>query len=272
MESFILFPFVVLRRRVGTLLPPAISILFLVAFLILVGGIREPKALLEKTDYYLGGTLYLSAANLTAYNDVSTNIQIPLIRLGGIAEKTNIGELMGANPPNFLLVFIVLFLGFISYSMVARIVYDFKLNNPSFLGLTGINVATVFLSLMAAFLMIFISSFYWGGLKLLVMINFGIFFTFIIPYAAAGEPLGESVYRGFKFISQNLGRVVATYIGCMGVAIMVPIALLLFTTPLIINLESTTVATLLKIFLGLVSIIFALFYQMVLCSAAIFKE
>jgi hypothetical protein len=159
----------------------------------------------------------------------------------------------------------------LSYAVIARSIYN-VLFEGSGSAIGGINIATIILSMLASFLMIFISSFSLGGFKLVLILNFGIFFTFSMPYAASGEPLGESIFKGFKFLSKNLGKVVATYIGSMGAAIMAPIALLIFTTPLLVNLESNTVTTLLKIFLGLFSVMFALFYQMALCSVAVFGQ
>ncbi len=272
MESFLMAPFKIARKRIGLVLVPAIPVLFLMAYFVMMGGVGEPTALLEKTDEYLGGTMYLSAANLTAFNELSTNVQIPIIRLGGIAEVSDISELNSPLSANFLLVFTVLFLGFVSYAVVARSVSSLIGQDKKGSSLKGINPATIVLSLIAAFLMIFITSFSLGGFKLLLMINFGLFFTFSIPFAAAGEPLGESIFKAFRFMSKNLGRVIASYIGCMGAAIMIPIGLLIFTTPLILNLDSVTVTTLLKLFLGLLSLVFALFYQMALCAAAVFGE
>lgn len=271
MESFLLTPFKVARKRIGLVFAPAIPVLFLMAYFVMVSGVSEPVALLEQTDSYLGGTMYLSAANLTAFNELSTNVQIPIIRLGGIAEMSDIHELNSPFSANFILVFTVLFLGFISYAIVARSVSSL-IKNEKKGGLLGINPGTIILSAVAAFLMIFITSFSLGGFKLLLMISFGLYFTFSIPYAAAGDPLGESIFKGFKFLSRNPGRIVASYIGCMGAAIMIPIGLLIFTTPLILNLESVTVTTLLKLFLGLLSLILALFYQMALCAVAVFGK
>jgi len=272
MDSFVLYPFGVLRRKVAILAVPALPIMFLVLMLLLQGQATTPTKLLNSVDHYLGGTIYLSAANLTSYNDLSTNVLIPLIRLGGIASQTDGRDIPSGGDKNFIIVFITLFLGFLSYAMVCRAVFESKIRSESFLGIAGINSATLILAFLATFLIVFISSFSLGGFKLLLVINFGLFFTFSIPYAAAGQPLGESVYDGFRFLSKNLGKVVAVYVVCMGVAIMAPIGLLLFTTPLILNMNSVTVATLLKIFLGLFSIIFGLFYQQALCALAIFDE
>ncbi len=270
MDSFLLAPFYVLRKHIDILLAPAIPIVFLLAFLILTSDSNSTETVLNSTDYYLGGTMFLSASNLTAYNDISTNVQIPLIRLGGISEKTHIQELVSPNPSNFLLIFVVLFLGFISYVMVARAVYAINEEERTIMGLEGINGASIVLCLAAAFLMLFISSFSLGGFKLFLVISFGTYFTFSIPYAAAGQPLGESIFLGFKFMSQ-MGKIVAGYIGCMGAAIMIPIALLIFTGPLIINVEPA-VSDFLKLVLGLFGVIFALFYQMALCASVVFEK
>ena len=272
MESFVLYPFKILRKRISILATPAIPIVFLVLVLLLQGQGSSPTKLLNSIDNYLGGNIYLSAANLTSYNDLSTNVLIPLIRLGGIASQTDSGGIPSGGDKNFVIVFITLFLGFLSYAMVSRAVFESKIRSYSFLGIAGITSATVILSFLATFLIIFISSFSLGGFKLLLVINFGLFFTFSIPYAASGQPLGESIYDGFRFLTRNLGKVVAVYVVCMGVAIMAPIGLLLFTTPLILNLNSVTVTILLKIFLGLFSITFGLFFQQALCALAVFED
>jgi hypothetical protein len=266
MESFLMFPFKVMRRNIALVLAPALPIAFLVAFLVLSGSGSLPE-LLESTDSYLGGTLYLSAANLTAYNEFSSNVQLPLIRLGGIAVRTDIRE-AGSDPANFLLIFSILILGFLSYAVVCRAVHA-QISGSGDSGILGINPASIILSIVAAFLMVFISSFSLAGFALLLTIGFGVYFTFSIPFAARGDPLGESIFQGFGFISKNMGKIVASYIGSMGIAIMAPIGLLLFTTPLLINLESETVTTALKITLGLFAVIFALFYQMALCAGAV---
>jgi hypothetical protein len=273
--ELLLYPFKVLRRSFGSLLVPALPIVVLLGFILFFsGGVEDSSELLEKTDTYLGGSIYLSAANLTAYNEVSANIQLPLIRLGGIAESTNITEPLAGNYMNFMLAFVVLFLGFMSYAMVSRAVHSLRGDEPSSFGLSGINGPTIVISIAATLLMLFFSSFYLGGLRLLVIISFGIYITFTMPYASTGMPLGESIYRGFKFVSANMGRVVVAYIGSMGAAIMVPIGLLIFTTPLIVNLpqEQETVGNLLKITLGLFSIVIALFYQMALCASVVFDK
>jgi hypothetical protein len=271
MDSFFLYPLTLLRKNIAAVLIPSIPILFLVAYLVMSGG-SDPDLLLERTDDYLGGTIYLSAANLTAYNDISTNVQMPIIRVGGIADKTDIRELLdGSDPANFLLVFSILFFAFISYAMLSRAIYNLKATGHGSMGLEGINPAAIILSLLAVFLMVFISSFSLGGFKLLLMVSFGIYFTFSIPYAAAGEPLGESIFKAFGML-QKIGKVIAAYVSSMGIAIMMPIGLLLFTTPLILNLESPTVQTLLKLSLGLLSVVLALFYQMAMCATVAYEE
>ena len=264
-----MFPFRVLRKDIKLVLIPALPIIFLMIFLIFNGS-GEPQMLLNDTDSYLGGTLFLSAADLTAYNELSTNIQLPLIRLGGIAEKTSIGELVsGSNPANFILIFTILTLGFLSYSLVSRAVYNMVEEKEGSM-ILGINGPSIILSLLASFLILFIASFALAGFKLLLVLSFGAYFTFSIPYAAAGQPLGESIFSGFGFLSKNMPKMVSSYIGSMGIAIMAPVALLIFTTPILLNLDSPIVTTLLRIFLGLFAVVFALFYQMCLCAGAVF--
>jgi len=270
MTSLILAPFTVMRKKIWLVFVPAIPILFLLAFMVTFQGINDTASLLNQIDYYLGGDLHLSAADLTTYHNVSTNIQLPIIRLGGIAEKTNITELLSPDPTNFVMIFIVLFLAFLSYAVIARGVYS-VMSNQKVNALGGINLASIVLCIAAAVAILFISSFSLAGFKLLLIISFGIYFTFSIPYTAAGQPLGESLFQGFKFISAQLGKIVTSYIGGMGAAMMVPIALLIFTTPLLINMEPA-VGNMLKIILGLLSVVIALFYQMALCAAAVFQE
>jgi len=271
-DALLLYPFKLLRKKMILVFVPILPIVVLLAFLIFGTGATEPNTLLNATDSYLGETIYLSAANLTSFNNISTNVQIPLMRLGVIAEKAHIQELMGPDPKNVLLVFTILWLGFISYAIIANSVYSLEMGMKSPRGFAGINIASLILAAVAAFFMLFISSFSLGGFKLLLIIGFGSYFTFSIPYAASGQPLGESIFQGFKFMSSNLGKIVESYIGCMGAAIMVPIALLIFTAPIIINMESQTVTTTLKLALGLFSVVFALFYQMALCAGAVFYE
>ncbi|MBN2518464.1 MAG: hypothetical protein JXB14_06450 [Candidatus Altiarchaeota archaeon] len=271
MDSFVLFPFKVLREKISTLSISALPIIFLVFLVLLYTPNATPARLLASIDEYIGGTLYLSAANLTSYNDLSTNVLIPLIRLGGIASQTNIRDLGPQGIRDFTIVFTTLFLGFLSYAMVSRVMFERRARRETFLGTGGINGATVVLSFAAAFLILFISFFSLAGFKLLLVINFGLFFTFSIPFAAIGEPLGESIYDGFRFISKNLGKVIEVYIICMGVAIMAPIGLLLFTTPLILNMSSEFITILLKIFLGLFSVMFGLFYQQAICAQAVLE-
>lgn len=267
----LLSPFSVLRRNIAIVFAPAIPILFLLAFLVFSQGVHTSSSLLDATDSYLGMTVHLSAANILAFDNISTDIQIPLIRLAGIAEKTDIRELFSSDQSNFFVVFTVLFLGFISYSMVSRVVYSIKKNERSIFGLRGINPASIVLSLLAAFLMLFIASFSLGGFKLLLVITFGIYFTFSIPFAASGQPVGESIFQGFKFMSHT-SKIVTCFLGSMGAAVMVPIALLIFTAPLIINMESTSMTNILKLAIGLFAVVFGLFYQMALCASEVFAN
>jgi len=269
----LLFPFKVMRKKIAVVLAPAIPIIFLLLYVALAKEANTASELMNQTDYYLGGTMYFAVGNMTAYDALSTNIQLPIIKLGGIAEKTDIREI-GTNTPDFVLALMVLTFGFLSYAIVSRAVYlmSKEFNTKEAGMIAGINAATVILSLLAAFLMIFVSSFTLGGFKLMLMVTFGIYFTFSIPYAATGSPLGESLFQGFKFASSGLSKIIPAYIGSMGAAIMIPIALLIFTGPLLVNLQAGTVTTLVQLFVGLVSLVLALFYQMALCAGAVFNE
>jgi len=269
----LLFPFMLLRRKIAVILAPVIPILFLLLYIVFAKDTTTSSGLMNQTDYYLDGTMYFAIGDLMSYDNLSTNLQLPLIKLGGIAERADIRDI-GTNSPDFMLALMVLTFGFLSYAVVARAVYLMnKEPNTKEAGMiAGINIATIILSLVAALLMIFVASFTLGGFKLMLMLSFGIYFTFSIPYAAAGRPLGESLFQGFSFASSKLGKIVPAYIGSMGAAIMVPIALLMFTGPLLVNLESTTVTTLVKLSVGLFSLVFALFYQMALCAEAVFNN
>jgi hypothetical protein len=268
----VLSPVKVLRQKFFMLFVPAIPIAFLLAVIVATNGVPDNfSTLLNRTDSYLAMDVHLSAANITAFDNISTDIQIPLVRLGGIAEKTDIRELFSPDPFNFILIFVTLFLAFISYAMVSRAVYSMKSGAPSAGGLRGITPAAIALSLVAVFLMLFVSSFSLGGFRLLLVMTFGIYFTFSIPHAAAGKPFGESILQGFMFMSQSMGKVVVCFIGCMGAALMIPIALVIFTAPLIMNVEpGMTVA--LRLVLGLLAVVFGLFYQMALCASAVFDK
>ncbi len=266
----LLSPFKVLRRSAGAALVPGIPIVCLLLYIVAMRGVTDPTAMMLTTDSYLGGNMYLAAADLTAYNNLSTNMQMPIIRLGGIAEKSNFMSFMDGRSDitEFMFTFLVLFLGFLSYAMICRVIYSSLKGSPEMFGGKGITPASLALSAIAAFLMLFFASFYLGGLKLLVVISFGIYFTFAMPFAALGMPLGESMFRGFKFVGSGMSSMIICYIGCMGAAVMVPVALWIFLSPLVVNLPASqaAVGTLLKVFLGLFSVVFALFYQMALCA------
>ena len=55
-----LAPFNVMRRDIAVILVPAIPILFLMAFLVLPQSGWTQAGVLNQTDKYLGGTMYLS--------------------------------------------------------------------------------------------------------------------------------------------------------------------------------------------------------------------
>jgi hypothetical protein len=196
---------------------------------------------------------------------------MPQVRLGGIADKTDIREFLGGSSINFIRIFITLFLGFLSYAMVSRAVYSIKNDQKTFFGVKGINRGTVVLSAAAAFFLLFVCSFTLGGFKLMVVVGLGAYFTFAMPFAAIGQPLGESVFQGFKFLSQNLPKVIACYICCVGAAIMVPVGMVVFLGPLVMNLEPG-MTTLMRTLIGLFAIVFGLFYQMALCANAALPE
>lgn len=252
---------------------PAVPIIFLIAYIFMSSNITTAGDLLTATDSYLGGNIYFSSANLTAYDSLSTNIQMPIIRLGIVSENANIKGFLGGDILGATIVLAILVLGFLAYSVVARAIYEMGSDQKAS-ALKGINGATIVLAIVTSLLMMFVSSFYLGGFKLIIIINFGMLFTFMIPYAASGRPLGESLFSGFKFATGNLGKVVSAFIGSMGAVIMIPVGLLIFTTPILANLPASqqTVANLLKLGLGLFAIMFSLFYQMALCAGIVFMD
>jgi hypothetical protein len=264
--DLLLAPFNVMRRDIAVILVPAIPILFLMVFLVLPQSGWTQMGVLNQTDRYLGGTLYLSAANITAFDSLAADLQMPLVRLGGIADRTNIREFTGGSMVNFLLIFVTLTLGFLSYAMVSRAVYAIRNGQKAYFGTKGINASSIALSAIAAFFLLFICSFSLGGFKLMLVVSFGAYFTFAIPFAATGQPVGESIFQGFKFLSQNMPKMIACYICCVGAAIMIPVGMLVFLGPLIMNLEPGMTTTM-RTVMGLFAIMFGLFYQMALCAS-----
>lgn len=273
----ILEPFKLLRKRASIAFIPALPVVIIVLYIIWSTGASDSGTLVKEVDNYLGGNMYLAAGDLTKYENLSANVLLPLIRLGGVAEQTNIKDMLGGDTGggggktmDFLVVFFVLFLAFISYAMTSKVIYDTLTGGNSIFGTEGINPSTIILSAVASFLVIFIASFAFVGFKLFLMVNFGIIFTFAMPHAAIGKPVFESFFQGFKTLQNSLGNIVQAYIACMGAAIMTPIAILLFLFPLIINLNNPAISDLLKLLLGLLSLMFGLFYQQAICAHVVY--
>jgi hypothetical protein len=200
------------------------------------------------------------------------------MRLGGIANQFEVDDLVQSITALMkqeqsqqltcaLVVFFTIFFGYLAYAMVSRIVYELKGGKKPFLGLHGINPGTIFLSFLATIFIVFFASFSLKGFELILLLNFGIFFAFMLPLAASGAALGECIYQSFNILRFNLSKIVAVYLLCMGVAIAAPIALLMvFMFPL--SAVDPTAVPIIKFLLSLFAIGFALFYQFVVCSRA----
>lgn len=272
-------PFLILRERITALFIPFIPILFLLGVFVFQFGAFDPHTLLNATDYYLGGNIHLSSSDLLMYDTFGANALMPIIRLGTVAERTKITDFIEHFPSsypfdfefvNFFIVFATLFLGFLSYAMVSRVVYALRNDLPDKFGLRGINHNSIALCLLVTLLVLIVSSFSLVGFRLMMLITFGMYFTLSIPHAALGDPVGESFYKAFKFLANGMGRLIEMYLNCMGIAILAPVGLLIFFIPLLLNLQVAFITDILKMMLGLFSVVFALFFQQALCSSAIY--
>lgn len=277
MKDLSIYPFKILRKKIYSLVIPLIPILFLLVSIMLVTNEFGLDQTLEKTDFYFGGLIYLSTSDLTQYDNIGGDGLIPIIRLGGITKGASIENFdevynefitMGLTPAISikLAIFLTLFLAYLCYAMISRRVSDLKKRKESY-GVQGINPPTIILSLIAAFLIMFISSFSLQGFQLVLLLNLCVFFALWIPHAAAGASLGESIYRGFNFFRFNLRGLITLYLLCMGVAIAVPVGLLLvFMFP--ISVLNISILPAVKLILFLFGITFTLYYQFVVCSRA----
>lgn len=275
-----LYPFTLLREHSTALLVAFIALIFLAGSSAYLYQKYQSEEIASTIDAYFGEGVNKSV-DFTAYNRLGANALPPIMRLGGVANQMStrdlIKDMKSLFAMNFdnslmrtLIVFFSIFLGYLSYAMVARIVHDHRRNGEYSLGAKGLNPATLALAFLATFTVVFISSFSLEGFQLILILNFGIFFTFAIPLAAVGEAFGESLYKGFKVLQNNLGDVVKMYILCMGVAIAAPVALLIiFMFPLSV-VEPAVVPTV-KLMLSFLGVGFALFYQYVVCSRIIFE-
>lgn len=272
-------PFLFIRERITVLFIPFIPILFLLIIFSTQLGAVDPHTLLNATDYYIGGDIHLSSSDLILYDQFGAMALLPIIRLGGVAEKTTVTDLVEYFPTsfplefqfvNFFIVFVTIFLGYMSYAMVSAVIYALRNDEKSKFGLKAINPSSIVLSLVATSLVLFISSFSLVGFKLMLLITFGMYFTLSIPHAAIGDPVGESLYKAFKFLTTGMGDLVQMYINSMGAAILAPVGLLIFFFPLLLNLAPGFLTDMIKILLGLFSVVFALFFQQSLCSSVVF--
>lgn len=275
MEKISTYPFKILRKRFGLLVIPFLPILFLLVSSLYVSGDYSFNNLLTKTDNYFGGVVYLSTSDLTQYDKIGADGLIPIMRLGAITKGTsieNFNDFYTELSTNGLtervsykfIIFLTLFFAFLAYAVISRILYDSKMGEET-LGLRGVNLSSIFLSLAASLIIMFISSFSFQGFQLILLLNFAIFFTFSMPHAATGVPVGESLYRAFDFIRFNLGGAVTLYLLSMGAAIAVPVGLmLLFVVPL--SAVDISIVPFLKVALLLFGITFAVFYQYIICA------
>lgn len=272
-------PFLVLRQRISVIFVPFIPLLFLILVFFTQFDAKDAHTLLNATDYYIGGNIHLSSADLVKYDKFGANALMPLIRLGVIAEKTSVTALFDHFPTsfpfdfefvNFFIVYLTLTLGFLSYAMVARVVYALRYDFKDKFGFKAVNSNSITLCLIAAGVVLLLSSFTLVGFRLMLLITFGMYFTLSIPHAALGDPVGESLYKAVKFLTTGMGEMVQMYINCMGAAILTPVALLIFFLPLLLNLEQSPFTDMLMMLLGLFSVVFALFYQAALCSSVIY--
>jgi hypothetical protein len=263
-----MLPFSILRRQILSLAIPLLPLLFiLISFMYLSGDMHLSSAL-DVSDKLFGGNLYLSATDLQKYDVLGANALFPIMRLGGITKEANLSQVFLNNPletAKVTLIFLAIFFGYLCYAVVSRIVFELKMGAEHSQGLLGINPATVAMSFLAAIVVLFISSFSLQGFQIVLLLNFGVFFVLAMPLAAAGAAFGESFYKAFEFMRLNLRDVVRMYLLCAGVAVSVPIGLMIiFMFPLSVLSGPATVYA--KIMVMLLGLSFALFYQYVVCS------
>ena len=267
------YPFQLLRRYFAALLVPLIAIAFLI-----VASMVTTQTDVNSTFAIVGShfnqNITTSATDFTKYAKIGGNGLFPIMRLGGIANNISFTTAF-ANQQQALdtvIVFLTIFLGYLTYAMVSRLVYEHKNNSEiSFWGWKGINPATTALSLIGAFVVVFFSALSLSGFELALLLNFGVFFLIAIPIAATGETVGESFYWAFKFLQFHLDSLVTMYLLCAGIAIATPIGLLLiFLFPLSVIQPSAVPAFNLAI--SLLGVSFALYYQFAVCAKEVFDN
>lgn len=245
-------------------------------------GFHSFSEISKTVDYHFGAELNFAVSDLTQYDQIGANGLIPIIRLGGITHGIHVDEIKAAynslitgvpSPQlvSVIIVMITLFLGYLSYAMVSRIVLSLRNGLPvKMLGIQGITLSSTAISFCAAVVVLLIASLSMQGFELVLMLNFGVFFAIAIPHAAAGEKFGDSFFMAFDFIKFNFSRLITIYLLSMGVAIAAQIGLLIvFMFPLSV-IDASVVPTM-KLLLGLFGVIFALFYQFVVCSRSVYE-
>lgn len=273
-----LYPFELFRQHFLAFAVACVSIVFLIGSVVYVYDKYQPSELASFVESFFGEGLNQSV-DLTAYNQIGANAVPPVMRLGGVANQLSTSDINTATANiargvfdnttiKFLIIFVTLFLGYAGYALVSRMVFELKSGNKPFLGLKGLNPASLLLCFIATALLSLFAAFSLQGFEVVLMLNFCVPLSFAIPLAASGLGVGESLYQAFNFIRASIRRIAGVYILCMGVAISAPIALLLvFMFPLSV-IHASAVPTV-KLFLSLFGVCFALFYQYAVCSRAV---
>jgi hypothetical protein len=273
-QRLALYPFSVVKNQAGSLLVTVVPVLFILVATMLANGRTGLPEVLSASDSYFGGEISLSATDLTGFDKLGANGLIPIMRLGGATKVTRFQDLAFAYPAKeflrFWLVSATIFLGYLTFAMISRLVFELKqAKADAWSCFRGLNVATVALSLLGTFVVMFLTSFALQGFQLVLLLNFGIFFALAIPLAAAGDGIGGSLFGALDFFRFNLSGMVQMYLLCMGAAIAAPIGLLIvFMFPLSVLDQSATVVA--KLALSLFGITFALFYQYAVCARAVY--
>ncbi|MBI4214808.1 hypothetical protein HY546_02330 [archaeon] len=275
-----LYPFRVLRSTFTPLLIAIVPLIFLLAASAAGSGKPSFEQIKSEIEYNFGSNASFAASDLTQYNQIGANALIPMIRLAGITKAVRADDFFQAFDDlsnaritprlvSFTIVLLTLFLGYLAYSMVSRIIFNLKSSMPAGLGLEGITPNTVAISAIAAFVVMFISAFSLEGFELVFLLNFGVFFAIAIPAAAAGDSFGKSFFHAINFFRFNLAGFVTLYLLSFGVAIATQVGLLvIFLFPL--SIVDARVVPLMKVVLTLTGIAFSLYYQFAISSNAVY--
>ncbi len=267
--DLVTYPFIMLKKKISLILLPALVICFLLSASVYFSN----EDIFSVTERFFGGEISLSATNISKYDEIGADGIIPIMRFGGITKGITTSQVVEffSNPFSniiVLLVFVSLFLQYLVFAVVSRAVFNFKnkYNSSCFKGLTFSSIALAFIASVVVF---FISSFSLQGFQLVLLLNFAVIFALAIPNAAAGDSIGEALFNAFDFLRFNLRGVIRVYLLSMGVALAVPIGLLLvFTFPL--SVLSPIIVPYFNILLTILGISFALVYQFIICSREVY--